>query len=105
MRVGQIEKVALTYTHRSDGLSAMLETRVPSLGREGPLGKEMATHSLLPGKSHGKRSLVGYSQGVAKSRTRLSNFTYLYTLSCVKWITNRKLLYNTGNSTYCSVKT
>ena len=45
MRVGQIEKVALTYTHRSDGLSAMLETRVPSLGREGPLGKEMATHS------------------------------------------------------------
>ena len=27
----------------------------------------MATHStILPGKSHGQRSLVGYSHGVAK---------------------------------------
>ena len=32
------------------------------LGREDPLEKEMATHSVpLPGKSHGWRSLVGYS--------------------------------------------
>ena len=33
------------------------------------------TPVLLPGKSHGRRSLVGYS-GVAKSRTRLSDFTF-----------------------------
>ena len=40
----------------------MQETQVQSLGREDPLEKEMATHSvLLPGKSHGRRSLVGYS--------------------------------------------
>ena len=41
----------------------MRETRVRSLGREDPLEKEMATHSYLfmPGKSHGLRSLVGYS--------------------------------------------
>ena len=32
---------------------------------------------LLPGKSHGQRSLVGY--GVAKSRTRLSDFTHSLT--------------------------
>ena len=32
------------------------------------------TPVLLPGKSHGWRSLVGCSHGVAKSRTRLSNF-------------------------------
>ena len=32
------------------------------LGRGDPLKKEMATHSsILAGKSHGQRSLVGYS--------------------------------------------
>ena len=36
--------------------------RVRSLGREDPLEKEMATHSsMLAGKSHGQKSLVGYS--------------------------------------------
>ena len=43
-------------------LSGMRETWVRSLGREDPLEKEMATHSVfLPGESHGQRSLVGYS--------------------------------------------
>ena len=43
-------------------LPTMRETRVQSLGQEDPLEKEMAPHSiLLPGKSHGQRSLVGYS--------------------------------------------
>ena len=43
-------------------LSAMQETRVQSLGREDPLEKEwQPTPVLLPGKSHGQRSLVGYS--------------------------------------------
>ena len=36
--------------------------RVRSLGQEDPLEKEMATHSsILPGESHGQRSLAGYS--------------------------------------------
>jgi len=40
----------------------MQETKVQSLGWEDPLEKEMATHSsTLPGKSHGCRSMVGYS--------------------------------------------
>ena len=35
--------------------------RVRSLGREEPLEKEMATHSsILAGKFHGLRRLVGY---------------------------------------------
>ena len=34
---------------------------VQSLGWEDPLEKEMATPVFLPGKSHGERSLVGYS--------------------------------------------
>ena len=43
-------------------LPAMWETQVQSLSREDPLEKEMAPQSsILPGKSHGWRSLVGYS--------------------------------------------
>ena len=43
-------------------LSTIRETRVQNLTYEDPLEKEMAIHSsTLPGKSHGLRSLVGYS--------------------------------------------
>ena len=44
-------------------LPAMQETRVQFLGQEDlPLEKERAIHSsILAGKSHGKRSLAGYS--------------------------------------------
>ena len=38
----------------------MWETWVQSLGWEGPLEEEIATHSTH-GKSHGQRNLVGYS--------------------------------------------
>ena len=36
------------------------------------------TPALLPGKSHGRRSLVGAVHGVAKSQTRLSDFTFTF---------------------------
>ena len=36
------------------------------------------TPVLLPGKSHGQRSLVGCSPGVATSRTRLSDFPFTF---------------------------
>ena len=36
------------------------------------------TPVLLPGKSHGWRSLVGCSPWGAKSRTRLSDFTFTF---------------------------
>ena len=42
------------------------ETLIWSLGQEGPLEKEMATLVFLPGKSHGQRSLAGYSPGGSK---------------------------------------
>ena len=43
-------------------LPAMQETRVQLLGWEGLLEKEMATHfHILLRKSHGQRSLAGYS--------------------------------------------
>ena len=48
-------------------LPTMRETRVQPLGWEDLLEKEMATHSsILPGKPHGQRSLVGYSQWCPK---------------------------------------
>ena len=41
---------------------AVQERQVRSLGREDPLEEGMATHSsIFPGKSHGQRSLEGYS--------------------------------------------
>ena len=40
------------------------EMRVPSLGQENPLEKEMTTHySILAWKSHDQRSLGDYSMG------------------------------------------
>ena len=59
-------------------LPAMQETRVRSLGQEVPLEKEMATHSstlawkILWMEEPGRLSV----HGVAKSRTRLSDFTF-----------------------------
>ena len=38
--------------------------------------KWQPTPVFLPGESHGWRSLVGYSPQVAKSQTRLSDFTF-----------------------------
>ena len=43
-------------------LPTMLEIRIQSLGWEDLLEKEMATHSsILAWKTHGQRSLIGYS--------------------------------------------
>ena len=43
----------------------MQETQVLSLGGEDPQEKGMATHSsVLPGESHGRRSLMGFTSWV-----------------------------------------
>ena len=43
-------------------MQKLQEMRVQSLGQEDPLEEGMATHSsILPGESHGQKSLVGYS--------------------------------------------
>ena len=55
-------RLASLVAQRVKHLPTMRETQVRSLGREYPLEKAMApTLVLLPGKSHGLRSLVGYS--------------------------------------------
>ena len=54
-------------------LSAMQESWVRSLGWEDSLGREMVAHSsILAGKSHGQRSLMGYSPQGHQSWTQLS---------------------------------
>ena len=62
-------------------LPAIQETQVLSLGGEDPLEKGMATHSsILPGESHGQRSLAGYSpRGLKVSNTteQLTLLTFL----------------------------
>ena len=50
---------ASLVAQRLKRLPGMQETQVRSLGQEDPLEKEIAV--LLPGESHGGRSLVGYS--------------------------------------------
>ena len=54
--------------------------QVQSLGWEDPLEKEMATHSVfLPGKSHGQRSLVGYSPwGHKEDKTEQLSTSHVY---------------------------
>ena len=63
-------------------LPAMWETRVQSLGSEDPLEKEMATHSSILAWKIPWREEPGrpQSHGVAKSQTRLSDFTLIQTL-------------------------
>ena len=72
---------------------AMQEMRVPSLGWENPLEKEMATHTpvfwqwhptpvLLPGKSHGRRSLEGCCPRVRWGSDRTEQLHFHFSLSC-----------------------
>ena len=61
-----------------NSLPAVQETRVPSLSQEDPLEKEMATHSsILAGNPMDGVAWQAAVHGVAKSRTRLSDFTSL----------------------------
>ena len=54
------------------------EMQVQSLGWEDPLEKGMATHSsILPGESHGQRSLAAYSpRGLKESDTTESDLAH-----------------------------
>ena len=62
-------------------LPPMQETQIQSLGQEDPLEKETVTHSSILAwripwtEKTGRLHIV---HGVAKSRTRLSNFTIHY---------------------------
>ena len=66
-------------------LPAMQETPVQSLGQEDSLKKEMQpTPAFLPRKSHGQRSLAGYTHGVTKSQTHGVTNTFRFVIFQVK---------------------
>ena len=57
-------------------LPANAGARVGSLGWEGPWSRKwQPTPAFSPGKSHGQRSLAGYSPQAAKCRPQLSNWS------------------------------
>ena len=61
-------------------LPAMRETRVRFLGREDPLEKEMAIHSSNSCQENPMDGGAWWAavHGVAKSQTRLSDFTFTH---------------------------
>ena len=59
-------------------LPTLPETWVLSLGREDPMEKEMATHSSIHAWKIPWTEEPGGLHGVAKIRTRLSDFTSLH---------------------------
>ena len=77
-------------------LPAMRETWVRSLDQEDPLEKEMATHSsILPGKSHGQRNLVGYSPKSLKESDMTERLHFPFHFSNTKPIFGNQLHFYT----------
>ena len=66
-------------------LPANAEDRVRSLGQGDPLEKEtQLTPVFLPEKSHGQRSLVGYSPRGGKESDTCEWLTHTFLLKCLK---------------------
>ena len=64
--------------------SAMWKNWVRSLVWEDPLQKEMETHSsVLARKSHGQRSLVGYSPWCCRESDTTMQLTYTHQYPCL----------------------
>ena len=83
----QVSIRASLVAQRLKRLPGMRETWVRTLGREDPLEKAM--YSCLENPMEG-RAWWATVHGVAKSRTRLSDFTF----TSIKHLTNTKLMIN-----------
>ena len=71
---GQGSKGSSNSSSVVKNMPAKQEIWVRTQGREDPLEEKMAAHSsILAWKTHGQRSLVGYSPWGCKSGTRLSD--------------------------------
>ena len=82
-------------------LPTMKETRVQSLGWADPWRRKwQPTPLLLPGKSHGRRSLLGYIQSMGSQRVghdwRTFTFTFINNNWGTKW-SNLCLYLHTKN--------
>ena len=75
----------------------MQETWVPSLGREDPLEKEMASHSsILAWKTDGQRSLVGYSPWGHKESDTTERLSLSQVLAIVNSAATNKKMHLLG---------
>ena len=78
---------------RVQHLPVMRETWVQSPGQEDPLEKEMTTHSsVLPGKLHGQRSLVGYSPSDHKEPHTTEQLHFYVTVSTLRYADDTTLM-------------
>ena len=84
-------------------MQEMQEMWVPSLGRQDFLEEEMATHSsILPEKSHGQKSLAGYSRWGRKDSNMTKQLSYakenvVQSLSCIWLFANLIFLFTKRN--------
>ena len=88
-----------TGTQMVKSLPAMQETWVQSLGQEDSLEKKMATHSsILPGRSHGRRSLGGYSPWGLKEldMTERLHFHFHFQSRCTKIMGGKTFMVVSG---------
>ena len=79
-----MSRAASLVTQLGKNLPAMRKTRVRSLGREDPLGKEMATHSSILAwetPCMGRGAIV---PGVTRAGTLLSDYTTTTAMSCTQ---------------------
>ena len=66
---------------------------IPGSGRSPWRRKWQSTPALLPGKSHGQRSLIGYSPwGLKESDTTELSLHYLKFITCLSLISNLTLV-------------
>ena len=77
--------MAFPVAQRVKNLPAIQETWAQFLDWEDPLEKEMATHSsILPGESHGQRSLAGYSPWGRKESDTTERLTHTLKYSVLR---------------------
>ena len=80
-QVTYLRKVNL---HAVKNLPVMQETQVQFLGQEDPLGKGMTTQSrVLAWRTHGQRSLVGYSPWGHKKLDKTERLSTINAYSCI----------------------
>ena len=80
--------IGLSWWLRVKQMPAVQETWVRSLGWEGPLEEEMATHSsVLAWRIHGQRSMAGYSPwGLQKVGHNLATKPYHHRWNVTCWV-------------------
>ena len=89
---GRKAKTGLNFFSLSHKVTWELKLPLKPFGKVSWRRQWQPTPVLLPGKSHGRRSLVGYSPRGRKELDTLSNFTFTFTFETIHqfWSTRSK---------------